>query len=156
VCPIAPRRSEDHNAFLVPEAYRDAVDLELYDVADGLAGVQSFSDARVPIADLVLVIGVLDGEHRHRVGDGAKLLKRPSADAWGGPVRREGPGVLGLERLEPLQEAVEFQVRDDRRRLDIIQVIMPVDLRPQPVNLFLDRHAKYSVPSTQSSVPFHA
>ena len=57
-----------------------------------------------------------------------QLLDRLVADALRGAVGRDQFGVLGLQLLEPLHQAVVFQVADFGRRLDVVLVVVVADL----------------------------
>src|SRR5262249_25139844 len=56
---------------LVQEGDRDAIDLLLDDVL-GLLSLEPAANADVKLAQVGLVIGVVDGQHRHAVADGTK------------------------------------------------------------------------------------
>ena len=128
---VAPGRSQDEHPMLVTQRRGHAVDLELDDVADRLARREAAADAAVPLAELVEVVGVLDREHRNGVRDRPEFGQGRAADALGGAVGSGQLGMLGLERLETLHEAVVLPVADLRRRLDVVEAVVPVDLGPE-------------------------
>src|SRR5207245_987044 len=88
---VTPGRPLDELAVLVAERDGHAVHLQLDDVAHRLARVEPPADPRVPLADLVVVIGVLDREHRDGVGHRLEAGARLAADP---PGRAPLPAVL--------------------------------------------------------------
>ena len=84
---VAAGRALHELAVLITERDSDAVDLELDDIADRLVGIKSLADAHVPLAKLVVRIGVVDRQHRDRVPDGREAFQRLAADPLGGAVR---------------------------------------------------------------------
>ena len=94
---VASGRPRDEVAVLVSERDGDAVDLELDDVANRLAGVQPPADPNVPVAELVVGIGVVDREHRDDVADGREAFQRLATDSLGGTVGRDRTRDGGLE-----------------------------------------------------------
>jgi len=50
------------------------------------------------------------------------------AAALRGTVRRNQLRMLGFERLEPLEQAIVLEIRELRRRFDIILIVVAADL----------------------------
>ena len=90
---VAARRRLHVAPALVADAHRHAVDLQLADVADGLAGKPA-GDALTPRRELLARSSRCRGSHRHRVDDRGEQRARRAAD------------VLGRRRVdEPARDA---------------------------------------------------
>ena len=102
---VAARGAAHEAAALVGQRDAEAVDLQLGDVGHRrVAKARAFAHALVEGAQLVLVVGVVETEHRADVLDGGETLGRRAGDALGRRVRGDEVGVLGLEPLELVQE----------------------------------------------------
>ena len=111
---------------LVGEREADAVDLQLGDVGErGLdRPVETAADAAVKVAQLGLVVGVLEAEHRDEMIDFREALRRPSADADGRRVRIGQLGMRALQVLELAHEGVVLRVGDLRRGVDVVALVV--------------------------------
>ena len=76
----------------------------------------------------------------------AKLPSGCPPTRWVGLSSRHQLGVLGLELRQPAHHPVEFAVADLRRRLDIIEIIMTIQLLAQLGDLVLDLLACHGQP----------
>src|SRR5262249_23014884 len=83
------------------------------------------------LAQLVGVVGVVDGQHRDTMPHFLEAGDGLSADALRGTVGRDEVGVGGFELLEFVEKAVELAVGNLRPGLDIVEVVMTVDLAAQ-------------------------
>ena len=123
---VAPR---DQHAVLVGERDAQAVDLQLGDVGDRrVAEARALSHALVERAQLVLVVGVVEAEHRLQVLDGREPFDRAAGDALRRRVGRDEIRMLRLERLELVQQRVERLVGDLRIVVDVVALFVVADL----------------------------
>ena len=133
---VAAGQGPRQHAVLVNDGDRRPVHLEFHDPFDRLA----FQQATGPppeLAQLVGVIGVFDRQHRHAVPDLVQLGDRLVADPLRGAVGRDQLRMLGFQVLEPLQQAVVFQVADFRLGLDVVLAVVIADLVPQAFDFLL-------------------
>ena len=133
--PIAARGAAGEDAVLVHEGDREAVDLRLGDVLDGLdrrpIGRGQLAHAGVPGAELLLVAGVRQRVHRLQVPSGLELVERRGTHALGRRVGRQELGVLDLEVAQLVQQRVVVGVRDVRVVEDVVAAVVVLDLAPQ-------------------------
>ena len=132
--PVAARRALDEAAALVAERDREAVDLELGDVAEiggrlrGGCEAEASPDARVERPQLVVAERVPEREHRPAVADLVERRADRAADALGGRVGRDQLRVRGLDGDEPAEQLVVLRVADLRSVLLVVQAVRPLDL----------------------------
>ena len=136
--PVASRRAECEQAVFVRQRHRHAVDLLLDHVA-GFFTTEPSANAAVEIAKIVLVVGVVDGQHRHGVADRLEPLQRLSTDTLRRAVRRDQFRMLRLQFLQPLHQPIEVEVADHRLGFDIVLVIVELDFAAESADLFFDR-----------------
>ena len=122
-------------AGLVVEGEREAVELELADVAELLGAGQRLLNALAPGAKVGLVVGVVEREHGAGVRGLHEALVGLAADALGGRVGRDEAGMLGLEHLEAVHEGVVLRVRKDGRVEDVVEVLVVNDLVAEGLDL---------------------
>ena len=82
-------------------------------------------------AQLLLVAGVGEREHRLGVLDLLEALERRRADPLGRRVRRAQLGVLGLDRAQLVEQRVVVVVADRRVVEDVVAVVVLRQLLPQ-------------------------
>ena len=98
---VTPR---DQQPVLVDQRDGHAIDLQLDHPLDRLAR-QQLGDALAVLLQLLDAVGVVDREHRHAMLDLAEPFDRLVADPLRGAVGRDQIGMLGLQLLEPLDQA---------------------------------------------------
>ena len=126
---VAARGAAHEAAVLVGERDAEPVDLELGDVVDGgVAQARPLAHALVERAQLVVVVGVVEAEHRPDVLDGRKAVGGRAGDALGRGVGCDEIGVLGLEALELVQQAVERLVGDLGSAVDVVALLVVANL----------------------------
>ena len=123
---VAPRTQP---AVLVGERDAQAVDLQLGDVGDRRrrrAPAAPSRDALVEGAQLLLVVRVVEAEHRHEVLDRREALDRPPADALRRRIGGDEIRMLRLEPLELVQQPIELLVGDLGIVVDVVALfVMP-------------------------------
>jgi hypothetical protein len=67
-----------------------------------------------------------------------ELLERLPADALSRTLGRDDFGVLGFEVFEPLEQAIELTIADNRCGLDVVEAVVAIDLRSELGYLTLD------------------
>ncbi len=96
-----------------------------------LVGVEPFAHAAVEIDHIVFAEAVIQGQHRHRVGDLPEFGNWRGAHAKGGRIVGDRFRMQGLERLQFAEQAVVFGVRDGGRILDVVTVDMLIEFGRQ-------------------------
>ena len=102
---VAAGDARDQQAVFIDQRHGHAVDLQLDDPLDRLAG-QQLGGPRAEILQLLEAVGVLDREHRHAMLDLRQFADRLVADPLRGAVGRDQLGMGRFKLLEPLQELV--------------------------------------------------
>ena len=143
---VAARRAAHEAAVLVGQRDAQAVDLQLGDVRRPAASPSAgaLAHALVERPQLLLVVGVVEAEHRREVFDGREALDRAAGDAL---RRRIGGDELGMLRLEPLelvQQAVELLVGDLGIVVDVVALFVVPDRVAQLVDA-MSRHVSARV-----------
>ena len=143
---VAAGCAADEHAVLVGERDRQAVDLRLARVAElGGADVEPLevvADAGLPGAQLLLVAGVGEGEHRLGVLDLLEAVEGRRADALGGGVGGAQLGVVGLDRAQLVEQRVVFVVVDRRVVEDVVAAVVFRQLAPQLCGALLGRRRR--------------
>ena len=134
--PVAAGGGAHQAPVAVRQAHRQAVDLELADVRDLVAG--DGPDPLVPGPDLLLLERVLEAEHRPAVLDLDELAARLAAHPLRRRVRRDQVGVLGLEPGQLPVQRVVLGVGELRSVEDVVEVLVPADLPAQLLQAALD------------------
>ena len=123
----------------VLQGEREAVELELANVAGRLGGgfgaLQASGDAVGPGAELGLVVGVVEREHRARVGDLGEALFRLATHALGGGVGREEAGVLGFEGLEAVHGLVVLGIGPLGGVEHVVEVLVVAEVFAESLDL---------------------
>jgi hypothetical protein len=123
----------------VVQGEREAVELELADVADLFGAGQGVADALVPGAQFGLVVGVVEREHGARVRRLDEAFAGLAADALGGRVGRDQLGMLGLERLQAVHARVVLGVGDLGRVEHVVEMLVVAKVLAQGFDLLLGR-----------------
>ena len=100
--------------------------------------VQPSPYAVVECAEFVLVVGVVETEHRLDVIDGLETSGHATADPAGGRIRRDEIGVFRLDPLELAHQRVEFGVGDFGRSEDVV----PLFVVPNQAAKFCDAFSR--------------
>ena len=127
---VAARDGPGELALAIDDGDAEAVDLELGRVGDVPAG-EELAHALVELADLVLVVAVLDAHHRAAVDDGGEALDGLLADPLRRRFGRHEVGEAGLEVAELAHEAVELRVGDLGVVVDVVLALVVEDLPAQ-------------------------
>ena len=131
--PVAPGGALDEATLLVAQRGRQAVDLRLGDDRHRLVGrqLEEAADAAEELAHLVLGKGIVERQHRPRMGDLGESRRRGTADL-------EARAVGAAQRREPRldgevaqHQRVELGIGDARRRLLVIEAVVLGDLARQ-------------------------
>ncbi len=136
---VAAGRGVDEVAALVAQRARQAVDLGLGGEGERLVGGEA-EEPPHPVGEidhLLVVEHVAEREHRHRVADLGELARRRRADPAAGRI---GPDQVGEQRLDgvvALPQRVVFGIRDGRRILLVVALVMGRDLGGEPLELGL-------------------
>ena len=113
---------------IVGQRDAESVDLELgHVVHGGISEAGPFTHPFVERAQLHLVIGVVETEHRRKVPDCRKGGGGCASHALGRGVLRDEVGMLGLEALELVEQAVECLIRDLGGIEDVVAVLVMAD-----------------------------
>ena len=107
----------------------------LGNVIDFLAAGQ-LAHAPVEFAERLERKCIVEADHRHRVPHFLKSCARRAAHPLRGRIGRAQFGILGLQFLEPLHEAVECGVGNFRIVRHIIEVLILANLLAETFDLF--------------------
>ena len=113
----------------------DAMDRTLFvntTIFDGSGAAPYPGDVLVEGARIGFVVGVVEGEHRRQVHNGRKRFRRTARDPLGRRIWSDEIGMLRLEGLQFVQEAIELSVRDLRAIVNVIEIFVTPDLSTQP------------------------
>ena len=136
---VAAGRGIDEPPALVAQRARQAVDLRLGGEGERIIGGEA-EEPLHPVGEidhLLVVEHVAEREHRHRVADLGELRRRRRADPAGGQI---GPHEVGKKRLDgvvALPQRVVGGVRDRRRVLLVIALVVGRDFGGEPLELGL-------------------
>src|SRR5579871_1203588 len=123
----------------VMQCERKSIELQLADIADGLGRGQSVAYSLVPGAQLVLVVGVVEREHRPGVRCLGEALTRLASDTLRGRVRRHELRMIGLELLQPVHDHVVLRVRYFRRIENVVQMLVVTKFVAEGLDLLVGR-----------------
>ncbi len=124
---VAAGHGPGEAAVPVEDGDAEAVDLELGRIGDGPAA-EGLLDPGLELADLVLVVAVVDAQHRGPVGDRGEALEGPLADALGRRFRRDQLGEAGFEVAQLGHEPVELGVGDLGVGVDVVLALVMDDV----------------------------
>ena len=136
---VAAGRGVDEVAALVAQRAGQAVDLGLGGEGERIIGGEA-EEPLHPIGEidhLLVVEHVAEREHRHRVADLGELTGRRRANPTAGRI---GPDQVGEQRLDgvvTLPQRVVFAIREGRRVLLIVALVMDRNLGGEPLELGL-------------------
>ncbi len=114
LAPVAAGGRLEEDAVAVDQLDGEAVELGLEHVLDGDVRPQPLAQALVEAAQGGLVLAGVERQHGRRVLDGGEAVDRRAGDALGGGVLGDEVGVLLLQLLQLLEEAVELGRRRSR------------------------------------------
>ena len=98
---------------------------------------RQLAHASIPVAQLLLGIGVVQAQHRPRVPHLLESLGRLPAHALRRRVRRQQLRMLRLESLQLIHQRVVLRIADRRRVHHVVEVLMPPQFRAQLLNALL-------------------
>ena len=129
----------DEFAALVAQRHRQAIDLRLGAEADAVvvAELEEAADARSKVEHILFGKGVVERQHRHRMPDLGKAPGRLRADFLRRRFAGDEFGKSLLDRVEALPQRIVFGVRDARRVVLIVTLVVPLKLQRQPLQLDL-------------------
>jgi hypothetical protein len=122
---------------LVAQGHGEAVQLEFADAGDFLVPAE-FVDAALPVAQFLRGVGVVQREHGGGVRQLDEALARRAAHALGRRVGGDQAGMLGLQALQLLHQAVEVGVGDLGGVEHKVEVFVAADLVAQGRDAALD------------------
>ena len=123
----AASHARAENAVFEHHGHGDAVDLEFDRIGDRFAQREGFANVGVELAKVVLVVTIVDREHRHAVSDLNEAFNGSAADSLRGAVRRGEFGMFLLDLLKLFEESIELAIRDFGCGLDVIKVVVSID-----------------------------
>ena len=125
--PVAPGQGLDQHAALVAQGETDPVHLGLNDVV-GLRAAQPAHDILVEVAEVLVVVGVVEAEHRHRMPPGDEFGQGFGPDPLAGRVGGDEVGELALDRDQFPVQGIVGLVADLRCRLHVVEAIVAMQL----------------------------
>ena len=131
---VATRGAAHQPSVRVGQRDAQTIDLELGDVGHGIRGAKAAPHAVVEGAELRLVVGIVERQHRYSVLDGGKAFRRPPANALCRRVGRDQLGMLRFELAQLAQQRVEFGVRKFGRGVDVVELFVPANLGAKMVD----------------------
>ena len=131
---VAACRAADEAAVFIRQRDAESVDLQFRDVAHRrVTESRRPAQALVEGAEIVLVVGVVETEHRRDVLDGGKAVGRTAGHALRRRVGRHEVRILRLELLQFVEKAIEFRVGNLRAVVDVVLLFVMPNLRAQLV-----------------------
>jgi hypothetical protein len=119
--PVAPCRGAGIETVLVEKRDREAVDLRLDQVGDGLVGSEPPADVFCELRERLVARHLVERSHWRQVLDLPKTLRRRRPDTLSGRVGRDELGMLLLQRPQLVVEPVELGIRHDRLVLHVVR-----------------------------------
>ena len=146
---IAARHALHQHAILVDERHGQAIELGLAAEAQlvtrilGVSQLQRFRRTLHEGAQLIVIEGVVERQHRHRMLHFFKPAGRRGSDTLGGRFRGDQLGIFGFQRLEATQARVVVGIGQRRIIQHVIAVAGLEQLAMQLRDLLhhLGRHA---------------
>ena len=136
--PVATGRAEHELTLLVCQLDAEAVDLGL-DREHRHVPVEAFDHPVIERAQVRLVVGVVEREHRDRSRDLRELRDRRMANALRGRPHDDPVRVLALDLTELAVQPVVFTITDRRIRFDVVAPVVLGQLVDQS-EVVLPRH----------------
>ena len=124
---VAARQRLDQFALFIAQADGDAVHLGFDDVF-GRIDMQALPGTRIEFAQLLEAVGVVQRDHRHRMGHALELAGGFGAHPPGWRIGGRQCRMPSFQILQLAQQAVEFRVGDFGRGLVVIEVAVPFQL----------------------------
>ena len=125
-------RATDERAVDIRQGDADTVDLQLGDVVDRASGNASLREpaahAVVECAKFVLVVGVVETEHRLGVRNRLKTFCDASADSLSWRIGADEIRMIGFELLQLTQQLVELGVADLGLVRDVVALFVMTNL----------------------------
>ncbi len=136
---VAAGGGGDQFAILVTQRHRQAVDLRLGAERKlvVLAELEEAADACNEIDDVLVLHGVVEREHRHRVAHFLEAARRRGADPDRQRFQRAQVGKACLDGVVAFAQRIVLGVGDDRRVLLVVALVVLGDFACQPIVLGL-------------------
>ena len=155
---VTARSAARQPAVLISQRDTETIDLQLGHVIDGrVPEPGTLPNAFIERAQLGLVVGVVETEHRGDVFDGWERGGRPSGDTLRRRVLGDQVGMRRLELLEFVQQTVELLVGDLRRGENVVAVLVVADLLAELLkageNVHRARLRSCQLPISNSQLP---
>ena len=131
---ISARGGSDEPAVFVEQRNRHTVHLRLDRKMD-CPFLGELADAGHKLAQFLGGIGVVEALHRHEVLGRGEFLERLAADAPGRGILGGELRVLIFEVLEFAQEGIEFLIRNLRRGVLVVELIVTLEFRTETRDL---------------------
>ena len=132
---VAARGAAHEGTVLVGERDAEAVNLQLGHIRHRrVAEPGPLPHALIERAELLLVVRVVEAQHRHEVLGRGEAFDRPAGDALCRGIRRDEIGVIPLERLELFDQRVERVVGDFRVVVDVVALFVVTNLAAELVD----------------------
>ena len=128
---VAASRSPDESAALVDEGHRRAVDLRLENVRDRLVGTEPLANVVGPLLQRLPRGDLLERPHGRQVLDLPEPFRGRRTDTLRRRVGCDELGVLGLERLQLVEQRVVRAVGDLGVVEDVVAVEVVLDQATQ-------------------------
>ena len=131
---VAARRSADQFAVLVAQRQRQAIDLRLGHQRRNMPGVEleKAPDAVDELGNVLVAEGVAERQHGNGMLHFRKAARGRGADRLRRRIRRHQIGKFCLDRFQPLAQRVVGGVRNRRRILLVVPLVMRFELQRQP------------------------
>src|SRR5207237_6520544 len=95
---------------------------------------------RVERAELLVVVRVVEAEHRHEMLDGREPFDRPPRHALGRRIGGDEIGIFGFEAFEVVQQRVERLVGNLGRVVDVIPLFVVANRLTELTQTLFGRH----------------
>ena len=112
---------------------------------------QKLPNARIEIAKLLLVQGVVEAQHGRAVLNTLQAFARLASHSLRRRIGRHQFRVLLFELLETTHQSIVLGVGDHRLIEDIIQVLVPLNFFAEPLNFMLNR-VFHGIPSVAKTI----
>ena len=123
---VAARRGADQFAVFVAQRQRQAVDLRFGDKRRNMLGIELEKppDAIDELGDVLIAEGVAERQHGNGMLHFRKAARRRGADLLRRRIRRDEIRKFRLDRLQPLAQRVVGRIRNGRRILLVVALVM--------------------------------
>jgi hypothetical protein len=136
---VAAGGGGDELALLIAQRHRQPVDLRLSAEVDAVvvAELEKTADTADEIEYVVFGKGVVERQHRHRMPDFSEAARRRRANFLRRRIAGDELRKSGFDRAEALAQRVIFGVRNLRRVILIVSLVMALEFERQPFVLDL-------------------